>query len=313
MLKLLTTTLDEAAVEQAQAHADSVKTAIANFSQELVKDPNTVLTNLLETAIGFGLKVLAAILIYLVGAWLIKKVKRLLDSMFIKRGTEKTLATFVKSFVSITLTIFLVIITVSTLGINTTSLAALLAAGGMAIGMALSGTMQNFAGGILILVFKPFKAGDYIKAQGYEGTVLEVNIASTKLKCYDNSIIVVPNGALFNGNIDNFSEKPQHRCKWEVDVAYGTDADRTREVLLGIVEANPDVLRGVEGIPEPTVYLNDLKSSSVQFVLFAWVNTEDYWKVLYAVREEIYRKLPENGIQFPFPQMDIHLDDRRKS
>lgn len=288
--------------------ADSVKSAIVQLSDALIHNPDDVLASLLEQAIDFGVKVLAALLIYAVGAWLIKRVKNLLNKMFEKKGTEKTLATFVRSFVSISLTVILVIVTVGTLGINTTSLAALLAAGGMAIGMALSGTVQNFAGGILILVFKPFKAGDYIKAQGYEGTVSEVNIASTKLKTTDNSMITVPNGALFNGNIDNFSEKPLHRCRWDIDVEYGSDAETMRRILLSIVEANKDVIRGSEEAADPWVILNNLKESSVEFSMFAWVKTENYWAVLHAVREEIYKQLPANGIKFPFPQLDVNIN-----
>lgn len=306
---MMTNTILQIVLRDTTGHAaDSLKTVITQISDALVHNPDELFNELLKEFIAFGLKVLAALLIYLVGAWLIRRVKSLMNSMFEKKGTEKTIATFAKSLVSITLTIFLIIITIGTLGINTTSIAALLAAGGMAIGMALSGTVQNFSGGILILVFKPFKAGDYIKVQGYEGTVIEVNIANTKLKCFDNSIVILPNGALFNGNIDNFSERPQHRCKWEIDVAYGSDPDKTREVLLSIARSFPGVLMDTEGVPNPAVNLTELKDSSVLFALTAWVNTEDYWTVLHGVREEIYKQLPKNGIQFPFPQLDVHIN-----
>ena len=155
---------------------DSAKVALTNIAQEIVSDPNKFIQDLIHDAISFGLKVLAAIVVYAVGVWLIRRVKVLLRRIFERKHTEKTLSTFITSLVSITLTMLLVIITIGTLGVNTTSIAALLAAGGMAIGMALSGTVQNFAGGIMILLFKPFKAGDYITALGYSGIVSEVNI-----------------------------------------------------------------------------------------------------------------------------------------
>ena len=174
--------------------------------------------------------------------------------------------------------------------------------------MALSGTVQNFAGGLMILLFKPFKVGDYIKAQGYEGTVTEVSIVSTKIRTVANSIIVIPNGALFNGNIDNFSEKPFHRVHFDVSVAYGSDADKVRELLLGLAAADERILDGKdEGTAAPSVVLNSLANSSVDFRLVVWVKTPDYWPVTFDITERIYKALPENGIEFPFPQMDVHV------
>ena len=288
--------------------ADSAKVALKEAAKVLAEDPNKFLMGLGEHAIAFGLKVLAAIAIYAVGSWLIKWVRKLLRAFFNRRGTEPTLSTFVISFTSITLTILVLVITIGTLGVNTTSFAALLAAGGMAIGMALSGTVQNFAGGLMILLFKPFKVGDYIKAQGYEGTVTEVSIVSTKIRTVANSIIVIPNGALFNGNIDNFSEKPFHRVHFDVSVAYGSDADKVRELLLGLAAADERILDGKdEGTAAPSVVLNSLANSSVDFRLVVWVKTPDYWPVTFDITERIYKALPENGIEFPFPQMDVRV------
>ncbi|HAZ74519.1 MAG TPA: mechanosensitive ion channel protein MscS, partial [Rikenellaceae bacterium] len=222
--------------------ADSAKVSIEQFASNLATDPNTTLHNLLDDVIRFGIKVLLAILIYVVGAWLIKHIRKLLSRWFVKRSTDKTLSSFVLSLVSITLTIILIIITISTLGVNTTSLAALLAAGGMAIGMAMSGTVQNFAGGIMILAFKPFKAGDFIEAQGYSGTVSSVSIVSTSLVTPDNKSIIIPNGALFNGNINNYSRNPIRRVEWLVSVEYGTDATVCAARLTEIMKADPRVL-----------------------------------------------------------------------
>lgn len=295
--------------EAPAAIADSVKTTIIGAVQNLSENPHEYLSGLGQSAISFGLKVVAALLIYLVGLWLIRRVKALMMKIFTKKGTEKTLVTFVTSFVSILLSAIVIIIAISTLGVNTTSLAALLAAGGMAIGMALSGTVQNFAGGIMILVFKPFKAGDFIKTQGFEGTVSEVNIVSTKIRTASNETIILPNGALSNGNINNFFEKPCHRITWLVDVAYGTEAAKVRETLLAIAAEEPLILDAkTKGAADPAVVLKELKDSSVQFALNAWVKSHDYWTVFHKINEVIYTTLPGKGIEFPFPQIDVHLD-----
>ena len=197
---------------------DSIKNAADSLIQKAKSDPGTFMHELGEHFIEFGLKLLAAIVIYLVGAWIIGRIKKALNKLFVKRGTEKTLASFTSSLVSISLTILLIVITIGTLGINTTSLAALLAAGGMAIGMAISGTVSNFAGGIMILAFKPFKVGDFINAQGYSGTVQSVTIVNTKILTTDNRLIIIPNGALSNGNIDNYNAMPLRRVDIEVQV-----------------------------------------------------------------------------------------------
>ena len=288
---------------------DSTKVVLEKVAQEIVENPHQFFSTLVEKALEFGLKVVAAIIIYAIGAWLIKKVNKVLAKMFKKKKTEKTLVSFVTSLVTISLTVILLIIVVGTLGINTTSLAALLAAGGMAIGMALSGTVQNFAGGLMILLFKPFKAGDYIKAQGYEGFVTDVTIVNTKLRTFANDIIVLPNGTLFNGTIDNFNDKPFHRESWTVDVAYGTDYDKAKKVLLDIAAADERILDSKRAeVPDPSVHFGAFKDSSVQLVLWAWVKVDDYYPVMFKISEEIYKKLPENGVQFPFPQLDVHFD-----
>lgn len=295
-------------VEQIINPADSAKIVLKEVAEVIAKDPNKFLIGLGEEALHFGLKVLAAIAIYAIGSLIIRKIKNVLRKLFARRKTEPTLATFITSSTTIGLTIMLFIIVIGALGVNTTSIAALLAAGGMAIGMALSGTVQNFAGGLMILLFRPFKVGDFIKAEGYEGTVLEVSIVSTKIRTANNSLIIIPNGALFNGNIDNFSEKPVHRVTWEVSVAYGSDAGKVREALLSVTEGDVRILDGTqEGTAAPSVVLTKLADSAVEFRLVVWVNTADFWPVTYDIQERIYRALPEKGIEFPFPQMDVHL------
>ena len=194
--------------EVATQAADSVAVDLEQFAHNLITNPSGTLESLGQDIINFGLKLLAALAIYLVGAWLIRRIKKALGNMFAKRKTEKALASFIMSFTTIGLTILLIIISISTLGVDTTSIAALIAAAGVAIGMALSGTVENFAGGIMILAFKPFKAGDYIATQGYEGTVTAVSIVSTTITTYDNKAVILPNGTLFNGNISNYSRFP---------------------------------------------------------------------------------------------------------
>lgn len=290
---------------------DSAKAALSALKEQIAEDPSGFFSNLGSQALSFGIKVLVAIAIYIVGAWIIKRIKKLLNKLFDKRNTDRTIASFVTSFVSISLTVILIIITISELGVNTTSLAALLAAGGMAIGMAMSGTVQNFAGGIMLLVFKPFKAGDYIKALGYEGTVTDVNIVNTKIRTFENSTIILPNGALSGGNIDNFSQKPVHRCSWAVNVAYGSDPDKVRTLLLDMLKGDDRILdASTEGAANPSVNLKALRDSTIEFSLWAWVKTEDYWPVTFKYNEAIYKLLPENGIQFAFPQMDIFIKNK---
>ena len=285
---------------------------IKGDTQKLIEHVTTtpaeeLFKELLKDMIQFGLKVLAALVIYFVGAWLIKKIKRLLGNIFAKRHTEKAIASFTMSLVSITLTILLIILTVGTLGVNTTSLAALLAAGGMAIGMALSGTVQNFAGGIMLLVFKPFKAGDFIEAQGFSGTVSEVNIVSTKLCTTDNRTIVLPNGSLSGGTINNISQNPFRRVEWKVTIEYGSDIQKTREIILSILGSDNRVLVGQVAPEEPNVCLSALLDSSVEIQIRCWTKTENYWDLLYAINERVYNELPQNGIGFPFPQLDVHI------
>ncbi len=289
-------------------YADSVKTKLSTIGDQLVSDPDKVLQEIIRDGIDFGLKIVAALIIYSVGAWLIRRVKHFLGKLYERKKTEKTLATFITSLTTISLTILLVVITISTLGVNTTSIAALLAAGGMAIGMALSGTVQNFAGGIMLLMFKPFKTGDYIEALGYSGIVTEMNIVSTKLRTFSNHIIILPNGALSNGNIKNFFSDKLHRLEWYVTVDYSTDNAKAKKVMLALMKKDKRILdSSTEGASEPFVSINSLKDSYVEYVMRAWVLSKDYWDVLYDMNEAIFTELPKNGIQFPFPQMDVHI------
>ena len=287
---------------------DSIKNVADTVLEKAKADPGTFLQELGQTFIEFSLKLLAALVIYIVGAWIIGRIKKALQRVFIKRGTEMTLATFITSLVSITLTVLLIVITIGTLGINTTSLAALLAAGGMAIGMALSGTVSNFAGGIMILAFKPFKVGDFINAQGYSGTVQSVSIVNTKVLTTDNRLVVIPNGALSNGNIDNYTAMPLRRLDLEVHVEYGTDAGKCIELLNRIIREEPRILDSTTpGAQDPFVALFSMNDSNITFVTRSWLKPEDYWSVKFDLNKKIYEMLPENGIYFAYPQLNVTI------
>ena len=294
--------------EEIAERADSAKVTIEQFAENLAKDPSTTLQNLGQDAIEFGIKLVVAILVYMLGAWLIGRIKKSLVKVFNRKKTDKVLSSFVISITTITLTILLITAVIGTLGVNTTSFAALLAAGGMAIGMAMSGTVQNFAGGIMILAFKPFKAGDFIEAQGYSCTVTTVSITSTALTTTDNRTIIIPNGTLINGNINNFSRNPVRRVEWNIGVEYGTDAELCCSKLLELVKADPRVIdSSVKGAADPSAVITQLGDSAVTFTVKAWVKTADYWDVLYDYNKTVYTELPKAGINFPFPQMDVHL------
>lgn len=306
--------------------SDSIRAVTENIIKQATTDPESFWHGVLDSAIHFGLKVLVAFVIYLIGAWLIKRVKGLLVRVFERRHTERTLATFISSLVSITLTVLLVLATIGTLGVDTTSFAALLTAGGMAIGMALSGTVQNFAGGIMLLIFRPFKAGDFVTASGVSGTVMEVTIVSTKVLTPDNRVVVLPNGALFSSNIENVSAQPLRRVNWTVSVEYGSDAEKCMEAILEIVRSDKRILTSADQrpktnsrsavntdglpIPDPFVALASLNENDISFVVRAWVHKEDYWDVFYDLNLRFYTELPQRGFNFAFPHMDVNITNK---
>ncbi len=331
MNMLLTILLQALTAEQIQARQDSARANAQKMIELAKENPDTFWQMFGEKMLQFGIKVLAALLIFVVGMLLIRWVKNILNRVFSRRKTEPTIASFVSSFVSISLTILLVVISVSTLGVNTTSLAALLAAGGMAIGMALSGTVQNFAGGIMLLAFKPFKAGDFIEAQGASGKVIEVNITATKILTVDNRVVILPNGALSNGVINNYNGRPLRRVEWSVSVSYGVDAAKCKEAIQAILNSDKRVLQAdtdtkalyeelnisayqlstvnyrMDAIPAPFVALKSLNENDITFVVRAWVRADDYWDVFFALQERFYTELPPQGFTFAYPHMDVTM------
>ena len=265
-------------------------------------DVEQLLSKLLDWGIEVGKDLLGAIIIYIVGRFIIKQVGRLLARILEKRKLEISVQTFLRSLVSILLNLILAFAIVSRLGVETTSFAALLASAGVAIGMALSGNLSNFAGGLIILVFKPFKVGDYIEGQNANGTVREIQIFHTILTTVDNKVIYVPNGALSSNAITNYSKQETRRAEWVFGVEYGEDFEKVKAVLQRIIDADPRILKD----PAPMIALGALSASSGDIKVRAWAKTADYWDVYFDMNKIVYDTFNKEGIGFPFPQLTVH-------
>ena len=250
-----------------------------------------------------GLKILAAIVVFILGRWIIKLVKRWMANGLMSRRADATLHIFLSNLVSVLLYFILIIFIVSILGVNTSSLVALLASAGLAIGMALSGTLQNFAGGVMIILFRPFKVGDFISSQGFEGKVSEIQIFNTHLLTTDNKEVILPNGTLATGAMTVFSKQDIRRVDWVFSIAYGDDYDKAKAVLKRLCDDDSRILKS----PAAMIELIKLNNSSVDITVRAWVNTADYWAVFFAMNEKVYKTFATEGLNIPFPQMDVHV------
>lgn len=291
----VTETIQDTTVVNEMTHSikSLVNTPVSEWMPQLVHD----------YLIPFGLKLLAAIVVYIIGRWVIKLVKKGLSRAMSYRNADPTLNTFLMSLVSVLLTFFLILAIVGILGVNTSSLVALLASAGLAIGMALSGTLQNFAGGVMIMLFRPFKVGDFISAQGFEGKVNEIQIFNTHLLTMDNKEIILPNGALSTNAMTVFSKQDTRRVDWVFSIAYGDDYDKAKSVLKRLCQEDERILKE----PDVMIELINLNNSSVDITVRAWVNTPDYWPVFFAMNEKVYKTFAKEGLNIPFPQMDVHL------
>lgn len=280
--------------------------------------------------ISFGLKVAIAVLVFYVGRYIIRKLYKMVYNVMTHRHIDQSLTTFVLSLIRMVLYFILVISIIGILGLETSSFLAIFASAGVAIGMALSGTLQNFAGGVLILLLKPYKVGDFIEVNGFTGTVKSIQLFNTVINTVDNKAIILPNGALSTGSINNYSLESYRRVDWTVCLAYGTNLDKAKEALMEIVQADPRVVKkyieddelykqqnlidkrvvSVQNKVErpPFVGLNEMADSSINFVVRAWTHASNYWPLYFDINERIYKELPEKGFSFPFPQMDVHLD-----
>ncbi len=249
-----------------------------------------------------GKSILVAVIIYVVGRFVVSLLNKLLTKALNRRNLDPTVKSFLQSFVNILLTVLLIVAVVSALGINTTSFAALLASVGVAAGMALSGNLQNFAGGLIILLLKPFKVGDFIEAQGLSGVVDGIQIFHTVLRTVDNKVIYLPNGSLSSGNIINYSQQERRRVDLTVSLEYGQDVDQAREVLLSLFAKDERILQD----PAPLVALSKLADSSVDLTVRLWVAATDYWDVFFQTQERIYAEFNRQGISFPYPHLTIN-------
>lgn len=262
-------------------------------------DPNLIYGYVIK----YGLSIGSALLVLVIGLFAIKIFTKGIQRVMKKRNVDPSLSGFVLSLASIGLKIMLFVSVIQMLGVQTTSFIAVLGAAGLAVGLALQGTLSNFAGGVIILILKPFKVGDFIEAQGYTGTVYSIQLFTTVLKTVDNKTIIIPNGTLANGNIVNFTHEPKRRVDWTFSISYGDSADKAIEVLNQLI--NED--KRIDQNPAPFVALHSMADSSVNFVVRAWANTTDYWDIFFDMNKKVYERFPKEGLKIPYPQMDVHL------
>ena len=345
-----------------QLHPDSIAAMTPAKIVDKFKylDVGSLVTSLSSQIISLGLRILAAIVIFYIGKFIINKIYSVARAIMVRKDFDRSLISFLLSFIKITLLFLLIITVIGVLGIETSSFIAIFASAGVAIGMALSGTLQNFAGGVLILLLKPYKVGDYIEFGELKGTVREIQIFNTIINTYNNDRIVIPNGGLATSSLKNFSAEPYHRVEWRVGISYGDNVDTARKVVLDILGADERIVhtdadvkedeqpqqevaeeteqqsmpwwkrlfhwqrRHAEELREtheaklaallpkpnyaPMVAVESLDDSQVSLIVRAWTEIANYWNVLYDVNEQIYKQLPQHGIRFPFPQMDVHVN-----
>lgn len=282
-----------------------IKEAISNADG--LDKLSMITQQLIDAGVSAGGSILKAVLVFLVGRFIISMLNKLVMKMMNKRDVDVSIKTFVRSLVSILLTVLLIVSVVGALGIETTSFAALLASGGVAIGMALSGNLQNFAGGLVVLLFKPYKVGDYIESQNESGTVKEIQIFHTILATVDNKIIYIPNGALSSGVVINYSHQTTRRIEWVFGIDYGEDYQKVAKIVADVLAADGRILPD----PAPFIALHALAASSVNVVARVWVKSEDYWSVYFDMNQTVYETFNKEGINFPFPQLTVHQGGNR--
>jgi small conductance mechanosensitive channel len=260
-------------------------------------------TMVMDLVITYGLKLVGSILFLIVGLWAAARIGKVLDKIMVRRNIDTSLRGFLSSFLSMMLKIVVIISVLGIAGVQMASFIAILGAASVAIALSLQGSLSNFAGGIIILLFKPFRVGDFIDGQGKMGTVEDIEIFHTTLKTPDNKVITVPNGGLANSSVTNFSKKETRRVEWTFGIGYGDSYEQARDVLRGLIDADSRIHQD----PEPFIRLTSLGDSSVNIVVRVWLNAADYWEVFFDMNEKVYKAFAEAGINIPFPQMDVHL------
>ena len=280
--------------------AQTLNATVETTTAEVSKYTDLAITYTSE----YGLKIIAAILIFVIGKWAITKITKVTKALMIKANIDETLVEFAESLIYFALLMMVVLASLNALGINTTSFLAVFGAAGLAIGLALQGSLANVGAAVLIIIFRPFKVGDFVEAGGATGTVEDVNLFSTIIAPLDNRTVIVPNAAIVGGNIINYSMKEQRRVDHVFGIGYGDDLKLAKETLMEIMEADERVLQD----PAPFVAVSELGDSSVNFVFRAWVKTDDYWDVYFDMLEKVKLTFDEKEISIPFPQMDVHVN-----
>ncbi|MEM7162849.1 MAG: mechanosensitive ion channel domain-containing protein [Bacteroidota bacterium] len=282
-------------LEAGAAATEGVAEQGMNFIDQIKADP-------IGTIVEYGLPLLKAIAVLLIGLWVIKRIVGLFKKVMEKRGVDESLRPFLGSLVGTLLKVLLIITVLGLFGVPMTSFIAILGAAGLAVGMALSGTLQNFAGGVMLLIFKPFKVGDLISAMGHTGHVKEIQIFVTKLLTPENKTVILPNGPLSNGDMVNFSEQGKIRVDLTMGIGYGDDINKAKEALMTVMNNHPKVLND----PAPFVGVVELGDSSVNLAVRPHTNPEDYWDVYFDIYQAGKEALDAAGVEIPFPQMDVH-------
>ena len=257
----------------------------------------------IDKGVEWGTSLALGILVLIIGMFIVKRLTKVVSKLMMKKDFDESLQKFLVSLVSISLRILVVLTALSQLGVEMTSFVALIGAAGLAIGMAFSGTLGNFAGGIMILIFRPYKGGDYISAQGEEGVVEEIQIFNTIVLSLDNKTIIIPNGAMANGNITNFTMQDMRRVDFVVGIGYGDDYKKAKDVLERFISEDEMILKD----PAPFIGLGELGDSSVNITLRVWAKTEHYWDIHFKMNEKIYTEFDKEGLNIPYPQMDVHV------
>lgn len=271
--------------------------------EEITTQADVYMNVALEYVQIYGLKVLGAIIALIIGLRIIKWIVRSIEKVMERADVDASLRPFLNSLIGTLLKVMLAISIMGMLGIEMTSFIAILGAAGLAVGMALSGTLQNFAGGVIILIFKPFKVGDVIEAQGYTGAVKAIQIFVTILTTPDNKTIIIPNGGLSNGSMINYSTQENRRVDWTFGIGYGDDVQKARGIIKALIDADSRIHQD----PAPAILLASLGDSSVNLTVRVWANAADYWGIFFEMNENVYNNFNKEGINIPFPQMDVHL------
>ena len=266
-------------------------------------DTAEIINSITQIAADFGLRLLYAVLIIFVGRWVVKLLLKIIKSALEKTTVEETIRIFVANLLNSLLMVIIFIAAINQLGIETTSIIAMLGAAGLAIGLALQGSLANFAAGILIVIFRPYKVGDYIEAGSAEGTVLDIQIFSTVLKTPDNKVVVIPNGTIMDSSIINYTGRATRRVDIVASCGYEDDIDKVKDILKDILNQDERILEE----PEPRIAVSELADNSINFIVRPWVNSSDVLSVKYSILEQIKKRFDEEGISIPYPQRDVHI------